>query len=136
MCLSIDKDIKIKFDKTGKVTAYKLYDSGLDSKGKFFLVSIYKGQRISKPGQITSNRKQIKLTRYEEYEGVVNRGIHVFLRKLDIVQYKMQGELVIPVLCNKKDLIAKGTFGYWDRAVFMKATIEKQIWDNIFSKKD
>jgi len=131
MCLHVSKNVKVKFNKDGYATAYKIY-----KKGERRLISLFMGTRTEKPGIKKSNRFTTCLTNDEVLNKIVDLGIHVFLNKKDARKETSYGcperEIVVPVLVCEDDFVAAGNFFIAKSAVFTKIEITKETWNKIF----
>jgi hypothetical protein len=150
MCLKVLKSVSKKFVNC-RFTAYKVFQRiGVDSDRVTSLnfhdydddFNPFQAE-ITKDGAYVSNRKTKTRTHYEKRNGVINKGIHVYLNKKDAEADKIYSRLyiLIPVVCYKKDLI---DFGYhassWDcrgikQAVFMKVKIKHKCHRKLFKTK-
>lgn len=147
MCLRIDEDIKIKWDKNGEAVAWKIYDfkkpygSSVYFGNEATLVSHYMCTVVhaSKLGWIRSCRDSKALSQGELSYKEVESGIHVFLVKhqadnflkksKDIYGAAFNRTVLIKVMVKKSDLVSTGTWGYgedYKNAVFTKIKLSKE----------
>ena len=116
--------------KKGEITCWKAYERRSTSKK---LVSMVMDAQIKEPGVIHSGRKN-GLSNEEKEKGQVYRAIHVFTKRKEAENRIVYSyDVVVPVICRKKDLVAQGNS---EDAAFSKIRIEKRTWNKIFAKKN
>ena len=115
---------KINDRSTDEITCWKVYNR----KNKT-LCSACQGSIIMKSGVIKSDREKQDLGA-SLISGRVHHGIHVFIDKDKAIESrKYIDQIIVPVICRKSDLVAKGD----NRdAVFMKVRIRTRTWNTIF----
>lgn len=121
MCLTIDPNATLKFNKHGYIICYKFF--------KIFngqLLTPYQ-ETICNVGILKSNRRMRKLLKSEASWGRVDKGIHVYISKAhaekEVERWWSDCAKVYRVKCHKDDLVAVGLFGSRKSAVFMKVEI-------------
>jgi len=125
---------KINDRSTDEITCWKVYYR----KNKT-LRSACQGAIIRKAGVIKSDRRKQDLDNYSLHKwnktlknGRVYHGIHVFIDKGKTIEScRYTGQIIVPVICRKSDLVAEGD--NFD-AVFMKVRIRTRTWNTIFKK--
>lgn len=127
MCLDIysrsETDLNKKF-KNNKVTFYKVlvYDEG-------GLITPFQ-KTIVKPGFFEAlnplNKNSLP------YCSVTSGAIHVYTNKKMALDNACSYEIVIPVICHKKDFLAMGTLG---DACFTKVFIRKKDYEKALKAK-
>ena len=140
MCLKIEiikqEMIRDYLIKNGEIVAYKV----LRCNRKRTLWRIGKGLKSTyethtwKPGVNKSNRGTLVLSDLEASDGVVLRGIHVYLDKNDadcrVIDHRCitfrTDFRVVPVTCLREDFVGAGYFDGYESAVFMKVTLKKE----------
>ena len=132
MCLVIDQkatnDLKQRFEesKDGTLTFWKCYEAGTDI--------LYPPCRANCPyltfGKVISDRVSKQLSACEKKCQIVNQGIHVFTTRNAATAWDHgYGYIIVKVTAHKNDLVSGG---FHNEAVFMKVTISKRTWSNIF----
>jgi hypothetical protein len=69
--------------------------------------SVFMGSPYKIGGNL-SNRVSAKITRIEELKKEITNGLHVYLNKNEAKLNSIPGELIVSVVCYKKDFIAIG----------------------------
>jgi len=114
---------RLKRSKNGKILCWKIYSRRNKCLRTKYLKSVHRSFSIYGPGIVKSDRKSKKLTCCERDLGTVYKGIHVFT-----IPVRSDFDAVVPVWCNKEDLVAVNYDG--EEAVFMKV----EITPNAFKK--
>lgn len=86
--------------------------------------------KVWRQGVNKSTRKTKKLTREETRQNIVDKGIHVYLKR---PSEKTCGfyNVIVPIQCNMRDLVR---IGLNNEAVFMKARITSQDYKKALKK--
>ena len=138
MCLRIDKELTKVALKNKKIHTNQMIKVwkvlGLSEGSKPFLISPYRVWFRWKPGWNKSSRISSKIASYEEFAGLIDVGMHVFLDKKSATNFKNSLEKIVPVYAYKKDFIAAGKDGLRNEAVFTKVFLKKEDYDKAISK--
>ena len=122
--MTSNQDPDTLFGKAKKKTFWKIVI--YDSKRKE-IRSLYRGFPYIL-GKNSSNRINKDLSLTERYSSRIDKGIHVYTTKqkaknmIDLLKDNCP-EVIIPVVCYKKDLVA---IGVKNDAVFMKVLVEER----------
>lgn len=145
MCLSAGKNETAKLkgeiiENGGTIKVYKVYR--IQHAENVLTSPIFgecTGSQISKPGVITSSRPTTKVSWRKDYYtpklfgATISRGIHVFLNRNGAKNYCSNGCVIVRLEVNAKDLVAAGTTGEKNVAVFRKVTLSQTEWDKTFT---
>jgi hypothetical protein len=123
MCLILRKgynDIESLFNGRQTITCYKYLRKCFDDS----YVSPFYGTIYPFVGMVKSNRESVQLSHTEKYYSSIEYGIHVYTSRKTAEIMCGLDEVVVPVLCERKDFVALNK--QWDEAVFTKVRIHKR----------